>query len=204
MSEPTGPTSTEGPRVVPIVLGALLVAAVIAAALAVERATTGDSDLPATLPGGYGAADLTIYAPGDAEAAERSAERQRAVLDSAEERLEDVLDAAVTVRAYQTGAFDGQVRITVIDAAAGPFAPNGPQPDPELLGVERGPFELVRAGDTICQRAWGNVVSEGKQVPDEDPAAVRCQLGAEGRTYWLSARGISVDDAVEMLESVRD
>ena len=42
MSEPTGPESTSRPPVVPIVLGVLLVAAVIAAALVVERATTKD------------------------------------------------------------------------------------------------------------------------------------------------------------------
>jgi len=187
MSEPTGPESTSRPPVVPIVLGVLLVAAVIAAALVVERATDGDLDLPDTLAGGL-RADREL--PAAAVVAERN--------------LEETLDATVTLATYRDDKGEGGVTLTVIDAQAGPFAPDGPQPAPEALGLERARTELVREGDTVCRLAWGKSVAEGDTPPDKDPVAVYCQLGADGRTYWLNGRGISVDDAVEILDDVTD
>ena len=48
------------------------------------------------------------------------------------------------------------------------------------------------------------MVPEGEDVPDEDPVGVQCQLGADGRTYWLDGTGVSVDDAVDILEEIAD
>ena len=169
-----------------IVLGLVVVAAVIVGALAIEQATDGDVGLPDTLAGGY------------------RAESDSKLFDSAADGLEEVLDAPVTVRGYVTSDAERQVTITVIDADAGPYAPSGPQADPELLGLERAPSELVREGDAVCQLAWGTIVPEGEDVPAEEPAGVQCQLAADGRTYWLNGRGLSADDAVDILESVSD
>jgi hypothetical protein len=190
MTEPTGPASTSRPPVVPIVLGLLLVAAVIAVALLIERATDGHIDLPDDLPGGLSSTSIS--------------ESQRETVANAEEALEQTLEFDVTVETYVDDGAERQATITVVDDAAGPFAPSGPQPDPETLGLERSPYELVRDGDTTCEIAWGAPVPEGEDVPDDDPVGVHCQLGANGHTYWLNGRGLSADDAVEILESVTD
>jgi hypothetical protein len=178
---------TSRPPVVPLILGLLLVAAVIAAAMAIERATDGDVDLPDTVAGGL-VAD--------------SALPEAAV--SAERELEETLDETVTLGTYRDRDGERSATITVVDAEAGPFAPDGPQPVPESLGLARAATELVRDGDVLCQVAWATTLSEGDEVPDEDPVAVFCQLGADGRTYWLNGRDLSVDLAVDILEDVRD
>ncbi len=172
--------------VVAIALGLLFVAAVIVVALWIERATDSDVELPDELSGGF------------------RADPSSELVDSAEDILGEVLDTSATVRSYQADGGDRQVTITVLEEAAGPFAPSGPQADPGLLGLERGPFELVRDGDTVCQLAWGTLVTKGDELPDEDPIGVQCQLEDEGRTYWLNGRGVTADDAVEILESVTD
>ncbi len=172
--------------VVAIALGLLLVAAVIVVALWIEGATDSDVGLPDELAGGF------------------RADPSSEIVESAEDGLADVFDTSVTVRSYQADGGDRQVTITVLDEEAGPFAPSGPQAEPGLLGLERGPFELVRDGDTVCQLAWGTLVTKGDELPDEDPIGVQCQLEDDGRTYWLNGRGVTADDAVKMLESVTD
>jgi hypothetical protein len=186
MSEPTQPARTSRTSVVAIALGLLLIAAVIVVALWIERATDSDVELPDELSGGF------------------NADPSSELADSAEDNLADVFDTSVTVRSYQADGGDSQVTITVLDEEAGPFAPAGPQAEPGLLGLERGPFELIRDGDTVCQLAWGTLVTKGDELPDEDPIGVQCQLEDEGRTYWLNGRGVTADDAVEILESLTD
>lgn len=187
MSEPTGPASSSRTPVVAIVLGLLLVAAVVAAGLLVERATDSDLELPTALSGG-------LRADGDLPEAAVLAQRE----------LEETLDETVALRTYRDTESEIDVTLTVIDAEAGPFAPDGPQPVPESLGLERAGTELVREGDVLCRLAWGRTIVEGEQLPEGDPTAVFCQLGADSRTYWLNGRGVSVDEAVEILEDVAD
>ena len=185
MSEPTGPAPTSRSPIVAIVLGLLMVAAVIAGALVIERATDSDVDLPDTLAGGL------------------RAEPRNDLARSAESRLEDVMDASATIRSYRADDDRGAM-VMVVDQAAGPFVPRGPNAAPELMGLARGPFELVNEGDAVCQLTWPNVVAEGEDVPDEDPAGVQCQLGAHGRTYLLYGTGMSSQDAVDILEDIAD
>ena len=152
----------------------------------VEQATDNDLDLPDTLPGGLRADDSSE------------------LVDSAEASLEDVLETAVTVRSYRAADDERVVTLTVVDQEAGPFAPSGPQAEADLLGLARAPYELVRDGDVVCDLAWTATVPAGEPLPKGDPIGMKCQLGAHGRTYWLSGRGLSLDDAVEILESVSD
>jgi hypothetical protein len=186
MSEPTGPAPANRPSVVAMVLGLVVVAAVIAGALALEQATDNDLDLPGSLPGGL------------------HADESSKLVDSAEANLEDALDAPVTVRSYRTEDDERLVTLTIVDEAVGPFAPSGPQADAALLGLARAPFELVRRDDVVCDLAWNATVPDGEPVPKGDPIGMKCQLGADGLTYWLSGRGLSFDDAVDILESVAD
>jgi hypothetical protein len=185
MSEPTGPAPTSRSSVVAIVLGLVLVAAVIAGALVIERATDSDLDLPDTVGG------------------DMRAEPRNDLARSAESRLEDVMDASATIRSYRASDERGGI-VMVVDQAAGPFLPRGPNPAPALMDLARGPFELVNEGDAVCQVTWANVVAEGEDVPDEDPAGVQCQLGAHGRTYLLYGTGMSTDEAVDILEKIAD
>jgi hypothetical protein len=158
---------------------------VIAGALAIEQATDNDLDLPDELAGGL------------------RAEPRDDIARSAESRLEDVMDAPATVRSYLAGKGRGAL-VMVVDESAGPFAPRGPNVDPELLGLARGPFELVREGDAVCQVTWQSVVAKGDELPDEEPAGVQCQLGADGRTYWIYSTGMSAADAADILEDITD
>ncbi len=182
MSEATSSRSSIGA----ILLGLVVVAAVIVGALAVEQATDNDLELPDTLAGGL------------------RADESSELVDSAEEGLEEALDVPVTVRSYRTSDDERLVTVTVVDEAAGPFAPSGPQADAELLGLARAPYELVREDDVTCDLAWTATVPEGEPVPKDDPIGMKCQLDADGRTYWLSGRGLSFGDAVDILESVAD
>lgn len=188
MSEPTGPVPATRRFALPIVLGLLLVAAVIAVALLIERATDDDIDLPETLPGGFSAAAVD--------------DPQRELVASAEEGLEEALEVEVTVQSYLGDDAGRQVTVTAVDEPAGPFAPSGPQAGADALGQERAASELVREGETTCELAWEAAVPEGGDVPDGDPASVHCQLAADGRTYWLNGRGLSADEAADILESV--
>ena len=151
-----------------ILLGLVVVAAVIVGALAIEQATDNDLDLPDTLPGGLRADDASE------------------LVDSAEAGLEDVLDAPVAVRSYRTDDDERLVTLTVVDQAAGPFAPSGPQADAELLGLARGPFELVREGDVVCDLAWSRDGRRGRAGPGGRPR--RHQVPARRRRAHLLAR----------------
>jgi hypothetical protein len=187
MSEPTDSAPASRPSVVAMLLGLVVVAAVLAGALAIEQATDNDLDLPDSLPGGLRADEPLPDAAVDAG-----------------RELEATLDETVALRTYVDAGREINVTLTVIDAEAGPFAPDGPQPMPEALGLERAGTELVEDDGVLCRLAWGRTVVDGDELPDADPVGVFCQLGAHGRTYWLNGRGVSVDDAVEILESVAD
>ncbi len=186
MSEQSHPEPATRPSVVAMLLGLVVVAAVVVGALAIEQATDSDLDLPDSLPGGLRADDSSE------------------LVDSAEAGLEDVFDEPVVVRSYRTDDGERLVTLTVVDQAAGPFAPSGPQADADQLGLARAPFELVRDGDVLCDLAWSPTVPAGEPEPEGDPTGLKCQLGAEGRTYWLSGRGLSLDHAVEILEEIAD
>ncbi len=61
---------------------------------------------------------------------------------------------------------------------------------------------MQRVGDAVCSVNYGQPVAAGQPIdPTVAPLTVRCQQGAGGRTYDLSTQGLSVEEAVEVLDA---
>ena len=88
-----------------------------------------------------------------------------------------------------------------IETAPGPFLPNGPPFDPSFLELERNVTDLVSVGDGVCALYWQQPVPKGAEIEgdQEDPQALQCQLDADEVTYQFYGRGVSPEDAVEIL-----
>lgn len=207
-SEPTAAPSAPAPPprrlpVVALVLGLVLVAAVVAVGLLVERATDDELELPDRLDGGFHATDTGEGFDVDADTAANLADREGERDELLSDALSEVLDADARVRSYADADLEEHATLTVVDAEAGPVNPGGAiVGDPEWLGLERAPTELVREDDAVCQVSWGETVPDGEDVPDDAPLSVTCQLGADGRTYWLTAQQMEVSEVVDVLEDV--
>jgi hypothetical protein len=201
--------SDRSTQVAGVLTGAVLLGAVAAFGIALPKAT-GDDDtetaseivLPDTLPHGLVAEDVADE-DGGAEGEEyagRVAEIQKSAIDG----LEEIFGDAAAIRGYASDDGSVQATVTVLDRAPGLFDPHGPPIDPELLQLERSIYELRRVGDAVCDLYWQQVVPEGQPIDDAAaPAAVQCQLGDGERTLELFGSGLSAEDAVEILESLR-
>ena len=185
-----------------VVLGVVLLGAVAAFGIALPKAT-GDEDeseaaaeivLPDELPHGLVAQDNL-----DTEVAAR----YEAAQASGAEGLEGIYDAPAAVRGYATDDGSAQATITVLDRAPGLFDPHGPPIDPEVLGFERSIYELRRVGDAVCDVFWQQPVQEGQEIDESiDPAALQCQLGDGDRTIELFGSGLSLEQGIDVLESL--
>lgn len=183
-----------------VALGVVLLGAVAAFGIALPKATDDEAAkaeeivLPDELPHGLVAQDQ-LGGP--------DAERYASAQESGAEGLEDIYGAAAALRGYASEDGSVQVTITVLDRAPGLFDPHGPPIDPALLELERSVYELRRVGDAVCDLYWQQPVPEGQAIDEAvDPAALQCQLGEGDRTYELFGSGLSVDEAVEVLESL--
>ncbi len=185
-----------------VVLGVVLLGAVAAFGIALPKATGDDEEseaaaeivLPDELPHGLVAQDNL-----DSEVAGRYQEAQ----DSGAEGLEDIYDVPAAVRGYATEDGNAQATITVLDRAPGLFDPHGPPIDPAVLGVERSIYELRRVGDAVCDVFWQQPVPEGQEIDDSvPPSALQCQLGDGDRTFELFASGLSLEQGIDVLESL--
>jgi len=187
-------------------LGIVLLAAVAGLGIALPEVTDDDApggaeetsaiSLPDTLPHGLVAQDAV-----GGELAGRYADAQRSMADN----LEELYDDAAAVRGYASEDQRVQATVTVLDRAPGLFDPDGPPVDPEILGLERSVYELVRVGDAICNLSYQQVVPQGQPVDETaPPAAVRCQRGEGERTIELFASGVTVEQAIEVLDAVAD
>lgn len=168
--------------------------------------------LPDTLPGGLRAVELVAAeaAKGSGDAATQAQQflsQQKGISGSAVDALKKQYDAPVALRAYQGEGAQAQTQltITVIGAAAGPFLPQGPVPDPESYGVARGAYSLVDIGDGRCSLAWSQQVPKGQQIdPAELPASVYCQVGVGDRTYLAIGNGLSGEQVVKVLDGLAE
>jgi hypothetical protein len=201
--------SDRSTQVVGVLTGVVLLGAVAAFGIALPKAT-GDDDtetaseivLPDTLPHGLVAEDVADE-DGGAEGEEyagRVAEIQKSAIDG----LEEIFGEPAAIRGYASDDGSVQATVTVLDRAPGLFDPHGPPIDPELLQLERSIYELRRVGDAVCDLYWQQVVPEGQPIDDAAaPSAVQCQLGDGDRTLEIFGSGLSAEDAVEILESLR-
>ncbi|KQP63398.1 hypothetical protein ASF47_14970 [Nocardioides sp. Leaf285] len=200
-------------RVAGVVLGAVLLALMVVFAVVLPRIDSGAEELsgadsvaalPDELPGGLRALDLGVEAPEgqDPAQAEELTQRQTELQESAGERLSEVFDAPAEVRIYADEALQRQAAVAVVGVPAGLFIPGALPVDPALLDLARSSTELERVGDAVCQLTYGQNVPAGQPVPEDDPAGVTCQLGAEGTTYWIQGGGITAEEAVAVLDDL--
>jgi hypothetical protein len=186
-----------------VVLGLVLLGAMAAFAIALPEVTGADGsepaelaaiELPDELPHGLVAQDRLTGEPAD-----RYLEAQ----ESAVEGLEEIYGDAAAVRGYAREDGSAQATITVLDRAPGLFDPHGPPLDPELYDLERMVYELKRVGDAVCDLFWQQSVPKGSEVDDSAaPASMQCQLGDGERTIELFASGLTLDEGIDVLESL--
>ena len=200
--------SDRSAQIAGVVTGVVLLGAVAAFGIALPKATGEDEPdaaevvLPDKLPHGLVAEDVPDEAGGPE--AQDYADRVAEIQKSAIEGLEEIFDAPAAIRGYASDDGAVQATVTVLDRPPGLFDPHGPPIDPELLQLERSIYELRQVGDAVCDLYWQQVVPEGQPIDDEaGPAAVQCQLGDGDRTLELFGSGLSAEDAVEILEALR-
>lgn len=195
--------SQRGTALIGILLGLVLLGAVAGLAIALPKATDEDSagddrrpavELPDELPHGLVAQDRLSD-----ETADRYTEAQA----SAVEGLEEIYGDDAEVRGYATEDGNTQATVTVLDRAPGLFDPHGPPVDPGLYDLERMVYELRRVGDAVCDLYWAQSVPKGQPVDDAaEPASMQCQLGDGDRTIELFASGLTLDEGIDVLESL--
>lgn len=205
------------PTLIGAVIGVLLLGAVVAFAVlvpeldddkaaAVEHSYEADADpepapavLPDSLPQGLVAADsgdLGADVPIDGLLEQEA---------SAGEELEKLFDAKAVFRLYASPSSaekQALAQVVVIDGEPGLFTPETIPIDPALLDLARPPVEMQRIGDAVCSVNYGQPVAAGQPIdPTAPPLTVRCQQGAGGRTYDISTQGLTVEEAIEVLEA---
>ena len=107
------------------------------------------------------------------------------------------------MRGYARADGSAQATITVLDRAPGLFDPHGPPLDPKMYDLERMVYELKRVGDAVCDLFWQQSVPEGGKIDGSlAPASMQCQLGDGDRTFELFASGLTLEEGVDVLESL--
>ncbi len=199
------PSSLPSTALVGVLVGLVLLVAVVAfAVLLPGGGGAATRALPDTLPGGLTATDLVDGSDGDTAAAEEFAGLQGELVASAEIILEDLYDGPAHVRTYRDPARGIQATVLVVGSAAGPFVPDGPPVDPQLLGYARNLTDLVAVGDGVCSLIWQEPVPAGEPITEPAPQAVKCQVGDDESAYQLIGVGISAEEAVEILDGLLD
>jgi len=186
-----------------VVVGLVILVAMVAFVVLLPR--IGESSggaLPDALPGGLTATDIVDETQSDSAGAEEFAQLQGDLVASAEARLEEVYDVPARVRTYRDPERGIQVTVLVIESAAGPFVPDGPPVDPQLLGYTRNLTDLVAVGDGTCSLIWQQPVPAGEPITEPDPQAVKCQVGDAEGAYQLIGVGITAEQAVELLDGL--
>ena len=184
-------------------LGVVLLGAVAAFGIALPKATGDDEadaapsttiTLPDELPHGLVAQDT--------EGGEIAA-RYQSGQDAAVDEFEEIYPEPAAVRGYANADGSIQVTITTLGRAPGLFNPHGPPVDPEPLGYERWIYELRRVDDTVCDLFWQEPVQQGQPVDSgAAPASIQCQQEDGDRTDQLFGQGLTLDQAVDVLDAV--
>jgi hypothetical protein len=206
-------TSTSDNRTsawVGIALGAVLLGLVAAFAIALPKAadgetehvttSTGDLELPDTLPGGYTASDLPEAFTGKyADRAEEVSKAQQDAREHGDQVLADVLGVPAVTRTYASEDLHA-VFVQAFRASGGAFSPDS-LPDPATAQGQSVP-ELVSVGDAAC--IVSRQPSQAGAPVDESapPAYAQCQLSEGGLTIQVGAQGLEAVDMVDIADHV--
>ncbi|WP_232678298.1 hypothetical protein [Nocardioides sp. R-C-SC26] len=159
------------------------------------------TELPDVLPGGLVASDSGKL-PAEM-ATEEDIARIAEVRESAAEGLSGLFEGDAIIRSYASVDRAKAGFVMVVAVEPGLFVPQGPPVDPAISGMARDAFELIRIDDAICDLNWGQPVPAGQPIDEAaEPAAVRCQLGANGATYEANFIGVPAETVVEILHTI--
>ena len=185
-------------RALGVVLGVVLLGVIVLLTVGLPRWTGGgESDLPAELPGGWTATDAL-----DPDDLPESAGEQDA--EYVEESYAEVYDEPPVFRTYTDDSFQRFALVTVFEGGRGCFAPPQGVVDPEAVGLERAPIELVHRGDSLCAVDYQAVATGEGTEETEQPQSITCQRTSGERTVQLATQGVTVDDTFALLEDIGD
>lgn len=190
-----------------IAVGIVLLGLMAAFAIALPKAH-GDTEaapepidvtLPATLPGGYAAADdPKSFADGQLAAqAEQIAQQQAASTTYGNEVLADVLGTPAATRSY---VVDGTkaVFVQVFQAQGGAFAPTV-LTDPATTGGGGG-TTMENVGDGVCILTYG----QSQDGTPAAPAATQCQVTHGELTVQIQSTAVPAEELVKVAGTLAD
>lgn len=190
-----------------IAVGVVLLGVMAAFAIALPKAH-GDTEaapepidvtLPATLPGGYAAADdPQSFADGQLAAqAEQIAQQQAASTKYGNEVLPEVLGTPAATRSY---VIDGTkaVFIQVFQAQGGAFAPTV-LTDPATTNGGGG-TTMDTVGDGVCILTYG----QSQDGTTGDPAASQCQVSRGELTAQIQSTTVPAAELVTVADGLLD
>jgi hypothetical protein len=191
-----------------IAVGLVLLGLVAAFAIGLPKASGADEPeaapaidivLPATLPGGYAAADdPDSFADSQlAQQADQIAQQQAASTKYGNEVLPAVLGTAAATRSY---VVDGTkaVFIQVFQAPGGAFAPTV-LTDPATTNGAGG-TTMDNVGDGVCILTYG----QSQDGSTGDPSAVQCQVSHGELTAQIQSSTVPAEDLVKVAGALLD
>ena len=116
--------------------------------------------------------------------------------------LEKVFGKPAAYKIYASADAKTFAAVTVLDAGPGLFSPDGPPAQPAT--GQQPTYQLSRSGGAVCAQYFQQAQpqTQGAAPGPAQLARVHCQLGADGRTYDIDARGLTVAKTVAALKSL--
>lgn len=119
----------------------------------------------------------------------------------ASESLDKIFGDAAAYKIYASTDAQTFAAVTVLDRAPGLFAPDGPPVTPTT--GQQPTYQLSRSGGAVCAQYYQQAQSQtGAATGAPQLARVHCQLGADGRTYDIDARGLTLAKTVSALKQL--
>jgi hypothetical protein len=205
VSATTSPNRTS--TVAGIAVGIVLLGLMAAFAIGLPKAADADESegstaelaLPATLPGGYAAADdPDSFAGGQLEEqADAIAKQQRDSTEYANKVLPDVLGTSAVSRSY---VVDGTkaVFVQVFAATGGAFAPSVLTDPATSQGA--GGTTMKEVGDGVCILSFGQ--AQAGQEASAEPVSSECQVSDDGLTAQVQSNQVPAADLVKLADGV--
>lgn len=117
------------------------------------------------------------------------------------EGLEKVYGVPATYRFYVSGDAQSLLAVTVVDRPMGLFSPDGPPV--QAAAGQQPTYQLSKVSGAVCAQYYSQQPSAtGQPTGPAQLARVHCQLGADGRTYDVDARGLSAAKTVSVLKEL--
>lgn len=121
--------------------------------------------------------------------------------DQGRQGLEKVYGTPATYRFYVSGDAQSLLAVTVIDKEMGLFSPDGPPV--QTTEGQQSTYQLSRVSGAVCAQYYSQQAgATGQPSGAAQLSRVHCQLGSDGRTYDVDARGLSAPKTVAVLKEL--